>query len=74
MTPWGDFYPCHQFVGQEEFLMGNVDEGHYRDRISVMNSSAATCTPRKNAGTALQDFTAAAAVQQIPTISMDTYQ
>lgn len=27
VTPWGDFYPCHQFVGQEDFLMGNVDEG-----------------------------------------------
>ena len=27
VTPWGDLYPCHQFVGQEEFLMGNVDEG-----------------------------------------------
>lgn len=27
VTPWGDFYPCHQFVGQEEFLMGNVDAG-----------------------------------------------
>lgn len=27
VTPWGDFYPCHQFVGQEEFLMGNVYEG-----------------------------------------------
>lgn len=27
VTPWGDFYPCHQFVGQEEFLLGNVDEG-----------------------------------------------
>lgn len=27
VTPWGDFYPCHQFVGEEEFLMGNVDEG-----------------------------------------------
>jgi uncharacterized protein len=27
VTPWGDFYPCHQFVGKEEFLMGNVDEG-----------------------------------------------
>ena len=24
---WGDFYPCHQFVGNEDFLMGNVDEG-----------------------------------------------
>lgn len=27
VTPWGDFYPCHQFVGQEQFLMGNVEEG-----------------------------------------------
>lgn len=27
VTPWGDFYPCHQFVGQPEYLMGNVDEG-----------------------------------------------
>ncbi|MFR4350138.1 MAG: thioether cross-link-forming SCIFF peptide maturase [Roseburia sp.] len=27
VTPWGDFYPCHQFVGKDEFLLGNVDEG-----------------------------------------------
>ena len=27
VTPWGDFYPCHQFVGNETFLMGNVYEG-----------------------------------------------
>jgi len=27
VTPWGDFYPCHQFVGNEKFLLGNVDEG-----------------------------------------------
>ena len=27
VTPWGDFYPCHQFVGNEEFLMGNVYDG-----------------------------------------------
>ena len=33
VTPWGDFYPCHQFVGQEEFLMGNVDEGIVREDI-----------------------------------------
>ncbi|XAM48297.1 GTP 3',8-cyclase [Acetoanaerobium noterae] len=24
ITPEGDIYPCHQFVGQEEFKMGNV--------------------------------------------------
>lgn len=33
VTPWGDFYPCHQFVGQEEFLMGNVDTGITRTDI-----------------------------------------
>ena len=27
VSPWGDFYPCHQFVGNEKFLLGNVDEG-----------------------------------------------
>lgn len=24
ISPIGDIYPCHQFVGKEEFLMGNV--------------------------------------------------
>lgn len=33
VTPWGDFYPCHQFVGHEEFLMGNVDDGIVRPDI-----------------------------------------
>ena len=33
VTPWGDLYPCHQFVGDEEFLMGNVEEGIIRDDI-----------------------------------------
>ena len=33
VTPWGDLYPCHQFVGNEEFLMGNVDDGIVREDI-----------------------------------------
>lgn len=33
VTPWGDFYPCHQFVGNEEYLMGNVEEGITRTDI-----------------------------------------
>lgn len=41
VTPWGDFYPCHQFVGQEEFLMGNVDTGivntAIRDEFKLCN-------------------------------------
>ena len=33
VTPWGDIYPCHQFVGEEEWLLGNVFEGIKRDDI-----------------------------------------
>ena len=33
VTPWGDFYPCHQFVGKEEFLLGNVDTGIVKNDI-----------------------------------------
>ena len=27
VTPWGDLYPCHQFVGEEKFKLGNIYEG-----------------------------------------------
>ena len=27
VTPWGDLYPCHQFVGEERYRLGNVWEG-----------------------------------------------
>ncbi len=33
VTPWGDIYPCHQFVGEEDFLLGNVYEGIKRTDI-----------------------------------------
>ncbi len=33
VTPWGDLYPCHQFVGNEKFLLGNVDQGIVREDI-----------------------------------------
>ncbi|MEE1196222.1 MAG: thioether cross-link-forming SCIFF peptide maturase [Lachnospiraceae bacterium] len=33
VTPWGDLYPCHQFVGEEKFLMGNVFDGITRTDI-----------------------------------------
>ncbi len=40
VTPWGDLYPCHQFVGEEEFLMGNVDEGIVRSDLRRMFSDS----------------------------------
>ena len=27
VTPWGDLYPCHQFVGDEKYRLGSVFEG-----------------------------------------------
>jgi len=27
VTPWGDLYPCHQFVGEEAFRLGDIWNG-----------------------------------------------
>ena len=27
VTPWGELYPCHQFVGDEKYSMGNIWDG-----------------------------------------------
>ena len=41
VTPWGDLYPCHQFVGKEEFCLGNVEDGivntEIRDTFKLCN-------------------------------------
>lgn len=33
VTPEGDFYPCHQFVGDKEFIIGNVYEGITNEEV-----------------------------------------
>ncbi len=33
VTPWGDLYPCHQFVGEEKFCLGNVFDGVKNDAV-----------------------------------------
>ncbi len=33
ITPDGDIFPCHQFVGMENFKMGNLDEKTFDDDI-----------------------------------------
>ncbi len=33
ITPDGDIYPCHQFVGIEDFKMGNLDEGTFNEEM-----------------------------------------
>jgi len=47
VTPWGDLYPCHQFVGKEDFLMGNVDEGVVRTDIRDSFKSCNVYTKEK---------------------------
>lgn len=47
VTPWGDLYPCHQFVGNEAFLMGNVEEGITRPDIREEFSSNNVYTREK---------------------------
>jgi uncharacterized protein len=27
VTPWGDLYPCHQFVGDEAYKLGDIYNG-----------------------------------------------
>jgi six-Cys-in-45 modification radical SAM protein len=33
VTPWGELFPCHQFVGYSAYSMGNVYEGILRPEI-----------------------------------------
>jgi uncharacterized protein len=33
VSPEGDIYPCHQFVGNPEFRLGNVGEGAFHNRL-----------------------------------------
>ena len=35
VTPWGDLYPCHQFVGDEKFKLGDIWNGV--DNIEIQN-------------------------------------
>ena len=40
VTPWGDLYPCHQFVGDEKFKLGNIFDGV--TNTDVQNEFAST--------------------------------
>ena len=45
VTPWGDLYPCHQFVGEERFRLGDVFHG--LDNPAVQEEFAACNVYRK---------------------------
>ena len=44
VTPWGDLYPCHQFVGDENYLMGDIWKGvtnkEKQDEFKLCNAYA----------------------------------
>ncbi|HIR31155.1 MAG TPA: thioether cross-link-forming SCIFF peptide maturase [Candidatus Faecousia faecavium] len=33
VTPWGDLYPCHQFVGEEKYKLGDIWNGITNEAI-----------------------------------------
>ena len=33
VTPWGDLYPCHQFVGDDKFKLGDIWNGVDNEKI-----------------------------------------
>ena len=40
VTPDGDIYPCHQFVGREEYKMGNLEEGTFNTEMQEQFAQA----------------------------------
>lgn len=44
VAPNGDFYPCHQFVGDEHFLLGNVNKKDEHGKVAVNNNIRAAFT------------------------------
>lgn len=44
VTPWGELYPCHQFVGEEKYKMGDIWKGvtkeEVRDEFKLCNAYA----------------------------------
>lgn len=64
VTPWGDLYPCHQFVGEEDFLMGNVYEGVKKDEI-VKEFKACNVYSKEECKNVLQDSIAVVDAVQI---------
>ena len=47
VTPDGEIYPCHQFVGHPEFLLGTLDDGKFDMDISNHFSRLNVCTRPK---------------------------
>ena len=60
VTPEGDIYPCHQFVGQEEYKLGNVHQQAFNLAVSEQFAGLNIYT-RNECATAGRNFIAQAA-------------
>ncbi|MCI8369888.1 MAG: thioether cross-link-forming SCIFF peptide maturase [Clostridia bacterium] len=55
VVPNGDIYPCHQFAGDKDFLMGNVYEGKLNENIREKFASSCLFT-REGCGDCFAKF------------------
>ena len=55
VVPNGDIYPCHQFAGDKDFLMGNVYEGRFNKNIREKFASSCLFT-REGCGDCFAKF------------------
>ncbi len=47
ISPQGDIYPCHQFVGNEDYKMGNVSDGKVNEDIKNTFEKSNVYTKKK---------------------------
>jgi radical SAM protein with 4Fe4S-binding SPASM domain len=47
ITPAGDIYPCHQFVGDEAFKMGSVLDGSFNQEMQQVFRTSNVFTKEK---------------------------
>ena len=50
VTPWGDLYPCHQFVGEESFKLGDIWQG-VTNRVTQADFAACNVYAREECRT-----------------------
>lgn len=63
VAPNGDIYPCHQFVGNKDFLMGNVNENKIDENIEKMFERSNVYTKEKCKNCFAKFYCAVVAVQ-----------
>ena len=71
ITPEGDIYPCHQFVGNEDYKLGSLYDGTFDKELWLLLWSMNT-TPGRSAGTAGRGSTARVGAARPTCLSMAT--